>query len=206
MKFIKIFSIILLAGIIIGGALSVGIKLQSKQTIKLQASLPNLTRYDLENDSDLIIEGTVKDISKPKWSDPDHKKYQLERYVYIDANQFFKGTDSKSIKVKTFGGELDNIIVEDESAAKFEKNKKVILFLSKGKEGLQDYYVVNGESLGKFDVSENNDFVCSLSKEKINKGTFQKEIDDALAKEKANPRPKLTDEEIAVRNEKAFGK
>ncbi|OPZ94965.1 MAG: hypothetical protein BWY74_00129 [Firmicutes bacterium ADurb.Bin419] len=182
------------------------------------------SKSELIIDSDIIVNGKVKEILPSKWSNPemikgDNIRNILTTDIVVEVSKVLKGTPSndKSVIVRIEKGyDTDTQVISD-GYPDFEVGEKVILFLSKDDSDIadntSDYYVLTGMCQGKFELLsvegiKNEEYVSSANwlKEKISTSSFESDIENIIEENKKNPKRHLTKEEIKTNNEKVIGK
>ncbi len=182
----------------------------------VSGSIPALTLRDLVCDSTIIIKGKVNKLLPSRWSNEGYKKGKdirnvLQTDIIIDIEKVYKGTpyDSKQIAVRIDKGQTDDMIVESDGYPDFTSGEDVILFLAiddgDAANANENYYVLKGMAQGKFSLTQTNN-IYTNNKEEIEVEKINHIIKENLELEKANPREKMTKEEIKKNNEKYFGK
>lgn len=218
----KRVAILLFAAVVIG--VMVIVFYPFKKTVYDNGSIAAKTLYDLMVDSDVVIKGTVKEVLPSKWSNPDHIEGEglrdiIQTDISINIDQIFKGKpyNDKNIIVKIDKGKIGNVEYKSDGYPDFTPGEEVVLFLSIDDSpfakvyGNGNYYVLTGMLQGKFSLSNktgnDEEFTCTSKNipDKLKLSTLQNEINQAIEKEKLNPRKKLTPEEIKIQNEKLFG-
>jgi hypothetical protein len=128
------------------------------------------THEDLNNYSDTIVTGTVKQILPSKWNTLDGKrpskdnvKVDQSSFIYTDivlsVDKYLKkpseSKESKEIIVRIVGGTIgaDRVISEDEPS--FKTGEKVLLYLTKDTINVDsEHYLVTGSDQGKFILTD----------------------------------------------------
>jgi len=128
------------------------------------------THEDLNNYSDTIVTGTVKQILPSKWNTLDGKrpgednvKGDQSSFIYTDivlsVDKYLKkpseSKESKEIIVRIVGGTIgaDRVISEDEPS--FKTGEKVLLYLTKDTINVDsEHYLVTGSDQGKFILTD----------------------------------------------------
>jgi len=143
----------------------------NKTTIAISASLAYLNFTELNQQSELIITGTVKEILPSKWNTHDGKRRvdviedipendTMYTDIIIMVDQCLKGSlEDQEIRVRTMGGEDDIVIIEWEDEPSFKDNEKVLLYLCEDtypvtKDIDPKHYVITGSFLGKFTLTD----------------------------------------------------
>lgn len=142
-----------------------------KTTIAISASLVYLNFTQLNQQSELIITGTVKDILPSKWNTSDGKRRvnaiedipetdTMYTDIIIKVDQYLKGSlEDQEIRVRTMGGEDEIVRIDYEDEPSFKENENVLLYLhndtNPGLENIDSkYYYVTGTMLGKFTLND----------------------------------------------------
>lgn len=145
--------------------------LSNKTTIAVSATLAYLNMTQLNELSELIITGSVKEILPSKWNTPDGKRRvdaiedipendEMYTDIIIKVDQCLKGSlEDQEIIVRNMGGEDDIVRIVWEDEPSFKENEKVLLYLREDTyPGTKDIdpkcYVVSGSSLGKFTLTD----------------------------------------------------
>lgn len=141
-------------------------------TIERDALLAAYSHEDLNNYSDTVVMGTVKEILPPKWNTIDGKlpnkapdEFDINDLIYTDVtisvDKYLKNPlSSNEVTVRVFGGKVgDDIIVTDEEPS-FKPGEKVLLYLAKDnyeatKNISPQHFVVTGHMQGKFELTDN---------------------------------------------------
>lgn len=137
--------------------------------ITISSLVVSCTHEDLNNYSNTIVIGTVKEILPPKWNTLDGKrpseanvKVDQSSFIYTDTvvsvDKYLKkpseSKESKEIIVRTVGGTIgaDRVISEDEPS--FKTGEKVLLYLTKDTINVDsEHYLVTGSDQGKFKLT-----------------------------------------------------
>lgn len=116
-------------------------------------------------DSDLIITGTVKEIGKSKWSNPNFEKGKeirniIRTDIYVEVDNFIYGKSStNTVAVRINKGEDETTIVHSEGYPDFKVDEKVLLFLARERGDVatdEDYYILVGMNQGKYNLEESS--------------------------------------------------
>ncbi len=114
-------------------------------------------------DSDLIITGTVKEIGKSKWSNPNFEKGKeirniIRTDIYVEVDNFIYGKSStNTVAVRINKGEDETTIVHSEGYPDFKVDEKVLLFLARERGDVatdEDYYILVGMNQGKYNLED----------------------------------------------------
>jgi len=144
----------------------------NKSTISISGSLIYLNFSQLNEQSKIIVIGTVKDILPSKWNTADGKrrsdvidKLSENDTIYTDiivsVNKYLKNPlNQTEVLVRVQGGEDDIVKVNVDYEPTFKAGEKVLLYLQEDTYPLiknigPDHYVVTGYSLGKFSLTDN---------------------------------------------------
>lgn len=161
--------------------------------ISSSASLAYLNFTELNQRSESIVIGTVKEILPAKWNTPDGKRRgdtieNLGEYdamytdVIISVDKYLKNPlEQKEIRVRIQGGEDEVVKMAFDSEPSFKEGEKVLLYVSKDvstrfKDFGPEHYLVIGASLGKFTITD--DGLAVREYEYVD----QKELLDAIEK------------------------
>ncbi|WP_321416915.1 hypothetical protein [uncultured Methanomethylovorans sp.] len=145
--------------------------LSNKTTITISASLVYLNFTQLNQQSELIINGTVKEILPSKWNTPDGKRRgnaiedipendTMYTDIIIKVDQCLKGSlEDQEIRVRTMGGKDEIVRIDYEDEPSFKENEQVLLYLhndtNPGLENIDsNYYYITGAMLGKFTLTD----------------------------------------------------
>lgn len=101
---------------------------------------------DLIRESQAVIQGTVTDVES--FWDPSGQIILTE--ATINIKQRLVGGSPPSVKVRTFGGQVDDFLVEAQGFPEFKQGDEVIVFLYK--EAADDSIRVRGYQQGLFRV------------------------------------------------------
>jgi hypothetical protein len=140
-------------------------------TSSMSASLPALNHMELNNYSDTIVIGTVKEILPSKWNTADGKRpantdeaFSPSCLIYTDVviniDEYLKDPlPSQEVTVRVWGGTVinDNLMAEDEPS--FETGEKVLLYLMKDsspgtKDIAPEHFIVTGLLQGKYTLND----------------------------------------------------
>jgi hypothetical protein len=161
--------------------------------ISSSGSLAYLNFTELNQRSESIVIGTVKEILPAKWNTHDGKRRgdtieNLGEYdamytdVIISVDQYLKNPlEQKEIRVRIQGGEDEVVKMAFDSEPSFKEGEKVLLYVSKDvstrfKDFGPKHYLVIGASLGKFTLTD--DGLAVREYEYVD----QKELLDAIEK------------------------
>ena len=144
-----------------------------KTYIPITGSIAAKNITTLENGSDLIVLGKVKEILPSRWNTDDGKmhlkkgdsidflNYTMYTDIVIQVDKYFKGeTDQKTVTVRVEGGEDEYTTITVDYEPNFYKGEKVLLFLMKDDEPRYmhigpTHYIVSGLTQGKFSLDSN---------------------------------------------------
>lgn len=160
------------------------------------ASYAYYSLEDLSNGAEIVLEGTVKDISSPRWNNERNRKPETitgSDTIYKDSilivNSVYKGVipEVETVKVRTFGGKTEDFEIINEPDIKFNVGEKVVVFLipdntiyNKDKE--KGHYILLGALQGAYKVSD--DEISNIhGKMKLN--DFELKVQSHIK----NPRP-----------------
>lgn len=147
-------------------------EIQSPKTvISISGLLPYLYFTQLNEQSELIVTGTVEEILPAKWNTPDGRRRSdtiadiaendtMYTDIIIKVDQYLKGSlDDQEIRVRTIGGEDDIVVIVFEDEPSFKENERVLLYLRNDtypifKDIGPEHYVITGDMLGKFTLTE----------------------------------------------------
>lgn len=124
-------------------------------------TIPAKSKADLIKEADLIILGTVTEISEERWNNPNFERGShiiniLVSDVAIEADEVFKGEleENEEVTVRINNGLGSQHSPPSVSYPRFGKEEQALLFLRKidGDTAIneEDYYVVHGAYQGKF--------------------------------------------------------
>lgn len=139
--------------------------------IPISGTLAYLNFTELNQRSESIVIGTVKEILPSKWNTPDGKRRgdtieNLGEYdamytdVIISVDKYLKNPlEQKEIRVRIQGGEDEVVKMVSDSEPSFKEGEKVLLYVSKDvstifKDFSPEHYLVIGSSLGKFTLTD----------------------------------------------------
>lgn len=134
-----------------------------KKEIFIDGSIANKPDDLLILDSDLIITGTVKEIGKSKWSNPNFEKGKeirniIRTDIYVEVDNFIYGKSStNTVAVRINKGEDETTIVHSEGYPDFTVGEKVLLFLARERGDVatdEDYYILVGMNQGKYNLED----------------------------------------------------
>lgn len=145
--------------------------LTDKTTIAISGTLPDLNMTQLNDLSEFIIIGNVKEILPSKWNTPDGKRRAdaiedipdndtMYTDIIIKVDQCLKGSlEDQEIRVRTMGGEDEIVRIDYEDEPSFRENEQVLLYLhndtNPGLENIDSkYYYITGAMLGKFTLTD----------------------------------------------------
>jgi hypothetical protein len=140
-------------------------------SICIYASLIPYTPQDLDNNSMLVIKGTVKDILPPRWNTVDGKQPNksvddlnpsdlIYTDVIVSVDKCLKNSSpSNEITVRVIGGTIENISMTTDYEPSFKTGEKVLLYLSKDQYTATNnvgfkHLVVTGYLQGKFTLTD----------------------------------------------------
>lgn len=192
---------------------------QKTNIVEINCVIPIMSEEELILNSDLVIEGTVCDIGKSKWSNPeleDGKRNILQTDITVSIYDIVSGEyslDKVVVRVNKGYDEESNTKMISDAYPDFEVGEEILLFLTKDDSELateENYFVLTGMRQGKYEISK-----ASTQKAKKYKGNDSnvsiKELKEKIEKvKKDNPdykeMKKQKSEEIKENNEKLFGK
>ncbi|MFZ2500230.1 hypothetical protein [Methanosarcina sp.] len=138
--------------------------------ITVSSSVLKCTHADLNNDSDIIVIGTVKEILPSKWNTIDGEKPKKENtkpdqdsFIYTDiiisVDEYLKNPlSSKEVIVRTYGGKVGNDSIKFDLEAEFKPDERVLLYLSKDTSPMANddskHFFVYGSMQGKFTLTD----------------------------------------------------
>ncbi|AKB28228.1 hypothetical protein MSSIT_1509 [Methanosarcina siciliae T4/M] len=137
---------------------------------EVSGSLIGFNHTELNNRSDTIVIGTVKEILPPKWNTVDGKKsgedvkFSIRNTIYTDiiisVDEYVKNPlASNEVRVRVEGGTVRNDTLVVEYEPKFQPGEKVLLYLMKDDNpGTKDidpeHFIVTGALQGKFTLTD----------------------------------------------------
>ena len=188
-----------------------------KTEYKVSGLVAGVTDDHLVLDSQLIITGTVKEIGKSKWSNPEFEKDMtrniLQTDIFVEIDKIFKGepkTDTIAVRINK--GEDEKYKIISDGYPDFTIGEKVLLFLSLDESDLktdENYYVLSGMYQGKFVLNDSSSTTYENCKNK--KRVFEIEKLPQLIEELHSKNPNYEEEkakrqaEIIENNKKLFG-
>ncbi len=101
---------------------------------------------DITERSEAIVRGTVKD-TESRYND---ERTKIFTYSMIDVKETLKGKVPPVIKVRTFGGRVEDVNMKVPGMPEFRKGEEVFLFLRKN----EDFWHVTGMIQGKYTVDK----------------------------------------------------
>ncbi len=101
---------------------------------------------DITNRSDVIIRGKVREVE----SRYNEERTKIFTYSTIDVKDVLKGKLPPIIKVRTFGGRVEDVNMKVPGMPEFKKDEEVFLFLKKS----EDFYHVTGMIQGKYTIEK----------------------------------------------------
>lgn len=140
-------------------------------TSSMSASLPALNHMELNNYSDTIVIGTVKEILLSKWNTADGKRpantdeaFSPSCLIYTDVvisiDEYLKNPlSSEEITVRVEGGTVGNDALTAEDEPSLETGEKVLLYLVKDsspgtKDIAPEHFRVTGLLQGKYTLND----------------------------------------------------
>lgn len=141
-------------------------------TIKLSSELMKCTHEDLNNYSNTIIIGTVKEASQSKWNTMDEKQPNkppaelipgvdvIYKDNVVSVDTYLKNPlSSKEIVVRTIGGTVGNVTMVSDDEVSLKPGEKVLLYLSNDTYPSptalgQEHFLVFGSYQGKFTLTD----------------------------------------------------
>lgn len=192
-------------------------KNEKPTVIENNTLIPNLTEQELILNSDLIVDGLVKNIGDSKWSNPnltEGKRNILQTDITVEINEIISGNYSpKDVVVRINKGydKSTNTIVKSDGYPDFSVGEHVILFLSRDDGDLatnEDYFVLTGMIQGKWSLDSKTDPAVSSANK--NSNNLIANLKSKVKEEKANnPNWKAQkaerDAKIIEDNKKLFG-
>lgn len=139
--------------------------------IKIFGLLVPSTPQDLDNNSMLVIKGTVKEILPPKWNTVDGKQPEKSvndlspsDLIYIDVivsvdKYLKKSSFSNEITVRVIGGTIGNVSMTTYYEPSFKVGENVLLYLSNDNYSAtksigSEHLVTTGNFQGKFKLTD----------------------------------------------------
>lgn len=140
-------------------------------TIIRTSIVEHLSEDTLANDSQIIIEGDIKELLPSKWNTKDGKEPEgvkdddtIFTDNLVEVTKVIKGEVKIGdvLKVRTNAGEIDTSkkikVIRSDSDANFSKGEKVLLFLTYDNSGFnknksKDYFALTGGIQGKYTIS-----------------------------------------------------
>ena len=140
------------------------------QYLRIDATLVAYTYEDLNNYSDTVIIGTVKEILPSKWNtadgkQPDKTAAELESSdiiytdIIINVDKCLKNPlSSNEVTVRVIGGTVGNVSLTTDEESNFKLGEKVLLYLKEDtycdtKNVGSDHFVTTGHVQGKFTLT-----------------------------------------------------
>lgn len=152
---LAIIAVAVIAGIVAAPALQQQQQAEQK-SILVSSTLVPLKVSDLSKDSTHVIVGTVADVlAGPTQYDEKRSTTRAFTDIVINVEQDLAGTYKDSqITVRTLGGMAGDVKVEAENEAKFAKDERVVVFVTRAGNNTVwgDSFIVYGMELGKYNV------------------------------------------------------
>lgn len=139
-------------------------------TISRSALLAAYTYEDLNNNSDTVIIGTVKEILPSKWNtadgkQPDKTAAELESSdiiytdIIVNVDKYLKNPlSSNEVTVRVIGGTVGSVSMTSDDEPNFKLGEKVLLYLKEDtyrdtKNVGSEHFVTTGHLQGKFTLT-----------------------------------------------------
>lgn len=139
--------------------------------IPISGTLAYLNFTELNQRSELIVVGTVKNILPSKWNTPDGKRQNdsidniggnatMYTDIIITVDKYLKNPlNQKEVRVRIEGGEDEVVGIVVDYEPSFKKDEKVLLYLREDTYPLfkkigPKHYLVSGYYLGKFTLTD----------------------------------------------------
>lgn len=155
--------------------------------IPISASIQKYTYADLNNRSDTIVIGTVKEILPSKWNTVNGKQPNkarneliLENIIYTDiiisVDEYLKNPlSSKEVRVRVTGGTVGNCTISTDYEPSFNTSEKVLLYLIEDtdpqiKDIGPEHFTITGYMQGKFTLTGDGQAIGdkeTISQEKL---------------------------------------
>ena len=133
------------------------------QIVEIKGIMPEFSEQELILNSDLIVEGIVKDIGNGKWSNPEMqpgKRNIIQTDITVEIGEILSGEYDKEevvIRVNKGYNAESNILSVSDAYPDFIEGEHVLLFLARDDSDLvtdEDYFVVTGMKQGKWNTEE----------------------------------------------------
>lgn len=129
--------------------LSIVLFLSVLATLPLGAStFVAMDRAELIANSEAVVQGTIVKVNS--FWDPSGRMVMTEALVRVEDT--ILGKAPAMVRVETFGGNVDGFIVEAAGFPQFKAGERMVLFLSKQKEGVAR---VAGYQFGQYRIERN---------------------------------------------------
>lgn len=165
MKFRKLVIITAVLTLIIGISGTLIYKKTRPTEIIIAGMVGEISEQELILNSDIIVEGTVKEIKESKWSNPgmkaEGKRNVLQTDIVVTVSELLSGEyNNKDVVVRIDKGydKKENVKYTSDGYPDFELGEHVLLFLSRDDGDLvtdEDYFVLTGMYQGKWNVEDN---------------------------------------------------
>lgn len=182
--------------------------------VEVNGMVPVVTEKELILNSELIVRGTVIELSDAKWSNPDleeGKRNILQTDVIVKVDEVISGEYSKdkvTVRMDKGFDDKKKVLVKSDGYPDFTEGESAILFLSSDDSDIatdEDCYVLTGMKNGKITENEvKNKFKINSENDTVS------ELKEKIVKEKAdNPNWKEDKEQKEVKtienNKRLFG-
>ena len=138
--------------------------------IPIEILVIKCTHEDLDNYSDMIVIGTVREILPSKWNTIDGKQpnksltklipgvESIYTDIIISVDKYLKNPIvSQEVIVRTIGGTVGKVSMKSDVEARFKPDEKVLLYLSKDTSPntfSPEHFWVTGSLQGKFTLTD----------------------------------------------------
>lgn len=133
----------------------------SVKTIIQEGSFPYMSKQDMMQTADVIIQGVVAEVLPSKWSNPEFIKGEnirniIQTDILVKISEVLKGVpyDDSNIIVRIDKGIVGKVKLISNGYPDFKEGEEVILFLNLDDSDLsslnENYYVLTGLNQSKF--------------------------------------------------------
>lgn len=164
MRAIKTISILGIFCFVIGATSTILYHKSQPQKIYVAGMIAERSEQELILDSDIIVDGYVKEIRESNWSNPDMKiegkRNILQTDIVVTINELLSGEykDKETVvRINTGYDKEKNIQYISEGYPEFTEGEHVLLYLSRPTGDLatdEDYFVLTGMYQGKWKIDD----------------------------------------------------
>ena len=151
---------------------------------------------DLTNEAELIVKGTVKSVSEPRWNnqknskpDPIRGDDTIYKETVFEVDKEYKdAAGSNMVKVRSFGGRTADFEIIDSMEFRPSVGDKAVVFLVPdntiyNRENATGHYILLGSLQGVYNINSKDD--VSNVHESMTVAELEQKIEDYLR----NPKP-----------------